>query len=80
MENSTFTRSEKETFAVTAAIAAFNRATNNPNSNLSPIYEAIQAANHFGTFGLIAARNHFGINPDWSLPIYKSMGGIYNTY
>ena len=75
-----FTKSEKETIAVKRAVEAFNVAKNNPNNNHPPIYAAIIAARHYGTFGEVAVRKHFNINPDWTVDIYKSMGGIYATY
>jgi hypothetical protein len=75
-----FTKSEKEVLGVQSAINAFNASVSNPNSNLAPIYSAIIASRHFGTFGEIAARKHFNINPNFAIPVYKSMGGAYNTY
>jgi len=78
MEN--FTIQDKEKLAVEKAIECFNGATTNPNSNPAPIYAAIQASRFYGVYGEIAARKHFNINPNWALPIGKSMGGIYATY
>lgn len=74
------TREQKEILAVQDAIREYNAIYTDHTQAKGGIYAAMQAANFYGVFGLMAVRRHFGLNPDWTLPIHLSMGGQYASH